>query len=534
MLDVVGNAMINSTKDTIIANAKVGGELTNTSENTTVLNMLDVVGNAIINSTKDTIIANAKVGGEFINTSVNTTVTGVVSVTGNADIDSTNNVKINEISSKNLNVDSKNADITKLTSVKDTEINTVNNTKNGGGTVGGNFVNKSGTTVTNSETGETTVLTKGNTDITSTLNVKGQGDIASTNNVTVSGRINVDKDANITAQNDIKIADGHIKQNMNLDAKTVKIDEIQIDKLITAHTNTADINTSYDLNINVIDGKDNTHSKSVNIVSAQNITNGVNNGDTNIYVKDISLTAGESVAEKNKMLNIDLTANNTISVEAGKDLNINTIGANANYTKVKGRDANLKADKSVKVRNMNVDNLDLRTASTNTDVKGKINKKGNIRTKDKRIGINNVNLEPDYYATVQLHSGKNEFRVVTNGSNNVKVWTSKFVVRHNPGIVINGTDFLSSMESEAIKAAEVSLKNSDRRNHSIFNTEDYLKNETTQSDNYELIKTIHGDIITPANAFDIINSGNNLSGIFTLKTKKKASASINDKVSYIK
>ena len=534
-LNVAGNAEITSTGDvTVTETGKLTADnISINSKNADVANF-ESKKDTNITTINDTKIGNGTVGGEFTNTSENTTVTGVVSVTGNADIDSTNNVKINEISSDKLNIDSKNADITKLTSVKDTEINTVNNTKIGGGTVGGNFVNKSGTTVTNSETGETTVLTKGNTDITSTLNVKGQGDIASTNNVTVSGRINVDKDANITAQNDIKIADGHIKQNMNLDAKTVKIDEIQIDKLITAHTNTADINTSYDLNINVIDGKDNTHSESVNIVSAQNITNGVGGNAPNILVKDIDLTAGDSIATNDNKLNIDLTKGNSIAVEAGKNINLNTTGAKANYTKLKGKDAEIIADKAVKVRNMNVDNLDLRTASTNTDVKGKINKKGNIRTKDKRIGINNVNLEPDYYATVQLHSGKNEFRVVTNGSNNVKVWTSKFVVRHNPGIVINGTDFLSSMESEAIKAAEVSLKNSDRRNHSIFNTEDYLKNETTQSDNFELIKTIHGDIITPANAFDIINSGNNLSGIFTLKTKKKASVSINDKVSYIK
>ena len=463
----------------------------------------------------------------------NFNVTQKLNVSDYVNITSLKDTTINEVvSGDDIVISAQNADVTKLASAKDTEINTVNDTKIKDGTVGGKLINKSGTTVTSSETGETTVVTKGNTDITSTLNVKGQSDIASTNNVTVSGKINVDKDANITAQNDIKIADGHIKQNMNLDAKTVKIDEIQIDKLITAHTNTADINTSYDLNINVIDGKDNTHSESVNIVSAQNITNGANNGDTNIYVKDISLTAGESVAEKNKMLNIDLTANNTISVEAGKDLNINTIGANANYTKVKGRDANLKADKAVKVRNMNVDNLDLRTASTNTDVKGKINKKGNIRTKDKRIGINNVNLAPDYYATVQLHSGKNEFRVATNGSNNVKVWTSKFVVRHNPGIVINGTDFLSSMESEAIKAAEVSLKNSNRKN--IYdNTKEILDGVQSGEDSSAIIKTIHGEIITPNNAFDWVNLSDN-SSENSKKTKKKVQTTIYDKISYLK
>ena len=181
---------------------------------------------------------------------------------------------------------------------------------------------------------------------------------------------------------------------------------------------------------------------------------------------------------------------------------------------------------------MDVNYLELKTKSTKTNIKGKVRKKGNIRTKDKRIAIDNINLEPDYYATVQLYTRNETFHLITNSSNNVRI-ESRFVVRHNPDIVINGSDFNSSMESEAIKAGETNRKNSDKRKNILEDADDSLYGDPILSDDYGLIKTIHGEIVTPANVYDVINSGNSLSENFK-KTKKKAKATIYDRISYFR
>lgn len=88
------------------------------------------------------------------------------------------------------------------------------------------------------------------------------------------------------------------------------------------------------------------------------------------------------------------------------------------------------------------------------------------------------------------------------------------------------------MESEAIKSAELSLKNSDRRKNTIEEADDTLFEIQKMADDLILIKTIHGEIITPENVYDIISPGDSISE-HNKKFKKKARATIYDKISYL-
>ena len=367
----------------------------------------------------------------------------------------------------------------------------------------------------------------GTATITASITVDG------TSYTAVTEKLDVVEDANITAENNVVIADGHMQKDLNVVAKNLYVEDIQLDGNINADVDTADINTNYDLNVGIIQGNgDNIHTEDLKIKSAHNILNSMTEDDVNIYGKNIDLTAGESIGERDVPLVMSLAKGNRIALDAANLANVKTEGAGPNYTKYKAKEAIIKAEGKVKMRGLDVNRLSLKTNSTDTDIKGKVKKSGQIRTKDKRISINNVNFEPDHSATAQLHTGKNKFHLKTNGSKDIQI-DSKFVVRHNQGYVINGTDFLSSMESEAIKSAELSLKNSDRRKGIQKEADDSLYGTEKLTDDAILIKTIHGEIITPENVYDVINSGESLSLNF-IKTKKKAKATIYDKISYLK
>ena len=292
---------------------------------------------------------------------------------------------------------------------------------------------------------------------------------------------------------------------------------MKLDGNINANVDNAKINTSNNLNVGTIKGNTQTHTDNVKII-ADNIKSGNGTEDSNIYAKDIDLVASSSIGTKNTSLNINLPDDNTIATEAGQLANINSTGAKPNYIKFNAKDAIISSDEAMVIRNFEVDTLDLKTKSTNIDFEGKVNNRGNFKTANKRVSINNENLEPDYYATAQLHSSKNPFKLVIDSSKNIKV-RSKYVVRHDQGILINGTDFLSSMESEAIKSAELSLKNSNRKKGLIEEVDEEMNEIPTISDYIDkvvmydrkgvdasLITTYAGDDINESNIQEIINT----------------------------
>ena len=427
--------------------------------------------NSYIASTGDTNISNLTVKGNFDNISDNLTVTGTLNATGDADIVSTKDVTINNANANNLNINSKNADITGMT---------------------------------------------------------------------------VNNNAKITTENNVNIADGNIKGNLDVTTKNLNIDEMDLDGNIKAIVDKAVINTSNDLNVDVIKGNTTTYTDTLSIV-ADNIKNGTGTDDNNIYAKDINLVTNDSIGTRNTSLNINLPSDNTVATEAGQLANIKTTGAKPNYTKYKAKDAIITSDENIVIKDLDVDNFEITTNSTGVDLNGKINKRGNINTVDKRVSINNENLEPDYYATAQLHNPNKTIHLVMDSSNNIKV-RSKHVVRHNQGTLINGTDFLSSMESESIKSAELSLKNSKRSkdtaekvNEEIYDmplVSDYINNAALSDDtntNSGLITNYAGKNINESNIKDVINLKIDLqTSLLKNDSQEEADSDILNAISYHK
>ena len=383
-----------------------------------------------------------------------------------------------------------------------------------------------------------------NLTVTGVLNVTGNADIVADNNITVSGELNSDQNVDITAENNTQIADANIKGNLDITTKNLNINEMDLDGNINAIVDKAVINTSNDLNVDVIKGNTTTYTDTLSIL-AQNIKNGTNTDNSNIYAKDIDLVANNSIGTRNTSLNINIPNDNTIAVEAGQLANIKTTGAKPNYTKYKAKDAIISSDESVDIKGLDVDNFEITTKSTDVNLDGVINKRGNINTVDKRVSINNENLEPDYYATAQLHNPNKTIHLVMDSSNNIKV-RSKHVVRHNQGMLINGTDFLSSMESEDIKSVELSLKNSNRKKGLIEEVDaelyvlptvsDYIDKvviNDSQGTDASLITTFAGDSITKSNIQEIINTTTDLQSlIIEDASNKKADSDIENIIGY--
>ncbi|MBQ2610952.1 hypothetical protein IJF81_01015, partial [bacterium] len=349
-----------------------------------------------------------------------------------------------------------------------------------------------------------------------TLTITGENNYlgsTSKGNFNVTEKLDVSGDAIITALNNVKIADANIKENLNVIAANLDIDEMKLDGNINASVDKADITTSNDLNVGVIQGNTQTYTDNLSII-AENIKNGTGTDNDNIYAKDINLTANDSIGTRNISLNVNLPKDNTIAAKAKNLINIRATGSKPNYTNIETKEAIIASYEGVVIRGIDVDYLDLRTKSTDVDLEGKVNRRGNIRTKDKRVSINNDNLEPDYYATAQIHTTKNPFHIIIDRTKNIKI-RSKYVVRHNQGILINGTDFLSSMESEAIKSAELSLKNSNRKKdliekvdeemYEIPTVSDYI-DKVVNGDGISIITDINGKLIDNSNIMEVVNT----------------------------
>ncbi len=215
--NTTGDTKITTRGDTKIAEATVGGNFNNTSDNTIVSGKLDVAGDAKIDAKKDVKIAeatadnltveaeNADITGNFNNTSDNTIVSGKLDVTGDADIDAEKDVNIAEVTADNLTIKAENADITKSSTTGDTNVTTRGDTKIAEATVGGNFSNTSGNTV---------VI--GKLDVTGNADIDAEKDVniaeVTADNLTIKAenaditKSNTTGDTNITTEGDTKIA----------------------------------------------------------------------------------------------------------------------------------------------------------------------------------------------------------------------------------------------------------------------------------------------------------------------------------------
>ena len=400
-LTVAGDTSIISQGDVVIN--KIETQTLAAISSNTNITTLTTDGDAGITTINDTTIANGTVGGGFTNTSNNTTITGKLDVTGDTNITASNDVVINEIETQTLTANANNANITTLQTQGNTEINTSGNTQIADTTVGGDFTNTS-------------------------------------NNTTLSNKLNVAKNADITAKNNVKITDANIKGDLNVKAKKLNIGKIKLDGSIDADVDSFSINTPF----------------------------------------------------KTKSLTVD-------------------------------------SDDKVVLKNFEVDYLDVKTKSSNIDFEGKVNKRANFVTNNKRISVNNENFEPDYYATAQLYTSGNPFRLIIDGSKDVKT-TSNYIVRHNENILINGSNFLSSIESESVMSSALTLKDSNEIDEILKESINPQYNIHKLSDDSAIIRAINSDVLTPQNIFDVINTGNNLTDN-VIDINEEIEAMMNEKIS---
>ena len=540
-----GDTRLESQKDTNIFSLTVDGNLTNTSDNTTVSGKLDVSGNANIDANKDvkiaevtannltikaenaditksstagdtdvtttgdTKIVEATVGGNFSNTSGNTVVSSKLDVTGDADIDAEKDVEIAEVTADNLTIEAENADITKSNTTGDTKITTRGDTKIAEATADNLTIEAENADITKSSTaGDTDVTTTGDTKIVEAT-VGGNFNNAS-NNTTVSGKLDVSGNANIDANKHIVIADANIGRDLNADAENIEISEMKLKGNINATVDNLSVNTSHDLHIGTISGNTADYTDTTNITSLKNVTNGLGSNDTNMSVKNANLTAGNSIGE-NKALNMKLAEGNHINITAGNVANLNNTGAAANYGDVIADNTKIKASNDVSIAHLSTDKLALKTQSENVNIAGEIKTKGTIDTASKNIVADNTSLAPYPDATTQLYLTKKPMHLIVDKSNNVRT-ESLNVTRHGMNTLVNKEAYATSMEGEITLASETALRNSyhgkavkDEANDLLYNdatVSDYISSVVGSKDN--LITDDKGLIINNINVMDII------------------------------
>ena len=404
-------------------------------------------------------------------------------------------VKITEVTSDNLMISADNVEVSKLSTLTDTNITTVGDTKIADATVGGDFINTSV-------------------------------------NTTISGKLDVTGDANIDANN-ITIADANIGGDLNADAKDVKIAEMKLDGNINATVDNLSVYTSNDLHIASIRGNTADYTDVVNITSSKDITNGLGADDTNMFVKNANLTAGNSIGE-NQALNIKLADGNKLNISAGNVANLNNTGAVANYNNIIANDTVITATNAVNIANLNTDKLTLTTDSENVNITGYVTTKGTIETASKDIVIDNTSLEPYPYATAQLYLTQKPMHLIVDGSNNI-LTENQNVVRYNKNIVINKKISASSMEDEIELASENALRDL-YHNKKVMNevngllyhsptVSDYISSVIGSIDD-DYVRDFNNRLLNESNIMNIINQTKNDG----LKSEKHSKADKKKKV----
>lgn len=318
---------------------------------------------------------------------------------------------------------------------------------------------------------------------------------------------------NIQTSEKITINNANISQDLAAIAKNVTISEMKLDGNFWAMADNLSVNTSDDLNLGGIIGNTSTYANNVEIVSAKDIINGASTDDTNIFAQNIDLTAGGSIAE-NQALNINLAEGNTINMKASDTINLNNVGAAANYDKVMANKAVINSDNDVNIADLDVNELDLTTKSANINITGNVETKGEIKTADKRIVIDNESFDPDFDATAQLHLTQKPMHLIVDVSNNIRT-ESQNVTRHNLNTTVNKEGYETSMEGEVTLSAESGNKNSyhgetianDAENtvNNMPSLSDYVSNVSKVNDDMDYLKGLSGAPLDETNIMNIIN-----------------------------
>ena len=346
---VTGDSLITAANN-IIINEIESQTLTTNSVNA-YLTKLTTVGNTSVTTTGNTTIGNGTVGGNFTNTANNTAITGKVVVTGDSLITSTNNIVINEIESQTLTTNSVNVDITKLTTVGNTSVTTTGNTTIGNGTVGGNFTN-----------------TSVNTTVTGKLAASDNVNINANNNIlleNIEAGSNMNANAKNIAINEIKVAGNIYSDTDNINMKSTNdINVGNIQGNTSTFTNQIKIETTKSVKNGDGDEDINIKASDINIKAGDSI--GEVNKSLNLYIpgyNNIKLEAGNIINTNTTGAPVDydivigkdifISAQNDISIgyAKGDSLNITTTSTGVKFNAEIKNGSIKTADKRIVIDN---------------------------------------------------------------------------------------------------------------------------------------------------------------------------------------
>lgn len=141
-----------------------------------------------------------------------------------------------------------------------------------------------------------------------------------------------------------------------------------------------------------------------------------------------------------------------------------------------------------------------------------------FNTASKRIAVNNTTLSPIIDVDVQMYLTKNPATLKVDSSYNI-IADSVNVARQNEYILINMDNKYNSMNSAITSSNAASMKNTNVGEKTIEKTDrlldrmptvhHYVRNAAGIDSNpirAHLIQNIQGEIVTPENAMDIINT----------------------------
>lgn len=334
-----------------------------------------------------------------------------------------------------------------------------------------------------------------------TANVEGLF-TSKTANLEITDKLTADENVNMTASNSIKIKDADIEKDLNTSAKTITIDEMNLKGKFNSKVDTLSVNTSNDLNIATIFGNSKSYTNKMYINSDKAILNALDNSkDINIYAKNIKMISNTNTATEDKPLNLKLAKNNNITLLSNGDIEIFTTGAVGNYRKIV------------------TDYLDIKTDSYGVNVYSAIvNIYGDIRTANKHIIIDNTTWAPNLYVTLQLRLIISPHFLFVNRSPFIRT-QSLNALRHGMNIYVNKTKDATSMNSWLVSSAEAQLKTSNTAKKffdktdsklNVWSTLDsYISNNFSDEGSNMVIKTIKGEIMTPDNMDEFVNSNHN-------------------------
>ena len=335
-------------------------------------------------------------------------------------------------------------------------------------------------------------------------------------------------DTLINAIDNVVIADADINGDLNINTKNTIIREILLSGNINSQTDSLDINTSNYLNIGYIGGMTNDYVASIKINSGESILNGQNDTTQyNMYVQNLELTADNSIGTTDKPMNIKLAEGNNIQISSNH-MALNTTGADANYSKLDADTISLKTDKSINIDTLNANNAQISTTANNISIlKMIINKMADIYNANKHVVVDNTSIKPIINADVQMYLSKVPALLIIDGSNNVMADTVN-VTRQNEHIAINNDMKYKSMNSAVTSSAEAALKNTNVGEKIIERTETLIYklptqnayNDFVKAPAQNVIKNQIDEVVTPQNAYDVVNITKKIKTKYTDKVSK--------------